>query len=457
MNDVQPKPMAGTPAGERLRPPSTPWFYRVRRLVADPHLAIHEMVGRYGDFMRWRGFYDLYIVNHPEFIRPVLSQGYEHFSKRTIDYRVLAQAMGNGLVSNDGAHWVKQRSLMQPVFSARNVSAFDQTINAFTSSLMDRWDSRIGDGVIWIEQEMSRLTFRIAGATLFGSDIERHAEEVGDILEVTNLRSQETRALMTLVPWVPTPYNLKWKRAVKRLDGIVYGMIAARRRAGTGGGDILDRLIDARDAETGEGMDEAQIRDEVVTLMLAGHETSAVALAWTLYLLSTRPEIEARLAEDLGACLNGAPATAPDLPRIPYLKRVVQESMRIYPPVWAFSRRSGRSEEFDGHVLPENAYVAVVPYALHRHPEFWSEPERFEPDRFQPARHQGRHSYSYLPFGAGPRSCIGAGMAMLEVQLILAQIVQRFEVRVIPGHPIETVAKVTLKPRHGLPATLRRR
>ena len=176
MNDVQSKPVAGTPAGERLPPPSTPWFYRVWRLIADPHLAIHEMVGRYGDFMRWRGFYDLYIVNHPEFIRPVLSQGYKHFSKRTIDYRVLAQAMGNGLVSSDGAHWVKQRSLMQPVFSARNVSAFDQTINAFTSSLMDRWDSRMGDGVIWIEQEVSKLTFRIAGATLFGSDIERHAE-----------------------------------------------------------------------------------------------------------------------------------------------------------------------------------------------------------------------------------------------------------------------------------------
>ena len=457
MSDVQSKPMAGTPEGGRPRPPSTPWFYRVRRLVADPHLAIHEMVGRYGDFMRWRGFYDLYIVNHPEFIRPVLSQGYERFSKRTIDYRVLAQVMGNSLVTSDGPHWVKQRKLMQPVFSGRNVDGFDKTINALTSSLMSRWDARPGDEVVWVDREMSRLTFRIVGATLFGSDIERHAREVAEILDVVNLNAQERRALMTLFPWIPTPYNLKWKRAVKRLDSIVYGMIAARRRAGAGSGDILDRLIGARDAETGEGMEETQIRDEVVTLMMAGHETSAVALAWTLYLLSTHPEIEARLAEEPAACLNGAPATAADLPRIPYLKQVVQESMRIFPPVWGFARRSERAEEFDGYELPANAYVGVVPYALHRNPEFWPDPERFDPDRFQPDQSQGRHSYSYLPFAAGSRSCIGIGMAMLEIQLVLAQIVQRLTVRVIPDHPIETVAKVTLKPRYGLPVTLRRR
>ena len=415
------------------------------------------MVGRYGDFMRWRGLYDLYIVNHPEYIRAVLSQSHEHFSKRTIDYRVLAQVMGNGLVTNDGAHWVSQRRLIQPVFSARNVNAFDETINALTSSLMDRWDSQVGDGVIWIDREMSELTFRIVGATLFGSDIERHARDVAGILDIVNLNAQEPRALMTLFPWIPTPYNVKWKRAVKRLDSIVYGMIAARRRAGTGGGDILDRLIDARDEEKGEGMDETQIRDEVVTLVMAGHETSAVALAWTLYLLATHPEVEARLNDELASHLGGAPATASDLPHIPYLKRVVQESMRIYPPVWAFARRSERAVEFDGYELPANAYVGVVVYALHRNPEYWPDPERFEPDRFEPTRSQGRHSYSYLPFAAGPRTCIGAGMAMLEVQLILAQVVQRFEVRVVPDHPIETSAKVTLKPRHGLPITLRRR
>ena len=417
------------------------------------------MFGEYGDFMCWRGFYDLYLVNHPDFVRPVLSQSYERFSKRTIDYRVLARVMGNGLVSNDGPHWVKQRKLMQPLFSNRNVNGFDGTINRLTSSLMSQWDARAGDEIIWIDREMSRLTFQIVGATLFGGDIERHAGEIAEIQDVVNMRPQEMRALMTLYSWIPTPYNLKWKRATRRLDRIVYGMIAVRRRAGTGGGggDILDRLLNARDEETGEGIDETQVRDEIVTLMLAGHETSANALAWTLYLLATHPEVEARLTEDLAARLNGAPATAADLPRIPYLKEIVQESMRIYPPVWAYARRSEQEEEFDGCVLPANGYVAVVPYALHRHPEFWPDAERFDPDRFQPNRSQARHSYCYLPFAAGPRTCIGAGMAMLETQLVLAQIVQRFQVRVVPDHPIETVAKVTLKPRYGLPVTLNRR
>ena len=411
----------------------------------------------YGDFMCWRGFYDLYLVNHPDFIRPVLAQGYDHFSKRTIDYRVLARVMGNGLVTSDGPHWAKQRNLLQPTFNHRNVSRFDDQINALTSSLMNQWEARTGDEVVRVDREMLRLTFGIVSATLFGAGIDRHAGDVARILEVVNLAAQDPRALMTLHSWIPTPYNLKWNRARRRLDRIVYGAIAARRREGAGDSDILDRLIGARDERTGDGIDETQIRDEVVTLLLAGHETSANALTWTLYLLATHPEIDARLAEDLAVHLNGAPATAADLPRIPYLKQVVQESMRIFTPVWAYARRAEREAELGGYVLPANAYVAIAPYALHRHPEFWPDPERFDPDRFQPNRTRDRHSYSYLPFAAGPRTCIGVGMAMLEVQLVLAQIVQRFKVRVMPDHPIGAVARTTLKPRGGLPATLSRR
>jgi len=237
----------------------------------------------------------------------------------------------------------------------------------------------------------------------------------------------------------------------------VYGMIEGRRRRGMGDDDILDRLLHALDEETGEGMDERQMRDEVVTLMLAGHETSANALAWTLYLLGRHPDVEARLTGSLTVALNGEPATAGDLPRLPYLKQVVQESMRIYPPVWAYVRRAEQPEEFDGYLLPAGAYVAVAPYALHRHPKFWPDPERFDPDRFHPDRGEGRHPYSYLPFAAGPRTCIGAGMAMLETQLVLAQILQRFKVRMVPDHPIETTGKVTLRPRYGILATLNRR
>ena len=439
------------------RPPSPPRFHQARRYAIEPHIFMHDMLKEYGDFMCWRGFYDVYLVNHPDFVRPVLSKNFKHFSKRTIDYRVLARVMGNGLVSNDGPHWVRQRKLMQPLFSNRNVNGFDQTINDTTASLMEQWDAQVGGETVWVDREMGKLTFQIVGSTLFGSDIEQHADEVAEILEVVNQQTQEFRALMTLYSWIPTPYNLKWKRAMKRLDKIVYGMIASRRLDGVGDNDILDRLINARDEDTGEGMNETQMRDEVVTLMLAGHETSANALAWTLYLLATHPDVEAELADALATTLNGAPATAADLTRMPYLKQVVQESMRLYPPVWAYARRSEQEEEFDGYRMPANAYVGIVPYALHRHPEFWPDPERFDPERFQPNRSESRHSYCYLPFAAGPRTCIGAGMAMLETQLVLAQVVQRFKIHVVPDHPIETIAKVTLKPRFGMPVTLSRR
>ena len=454
---VQSTQAADVRAERPRRPPSPAPFHKFRRFVAEPHLVFHEMLGEYGDFMRWRGLYDIYVVNHPDFIRPVLSRSHEHFSKRIIDYRVMSGVMGSGLVTSDGPLWARQRKLMQPVFSHRNVAGFDATINRLTSSLMNQWDATTGGEIVWIDREMAALTFRIAGATLFGADIDRHAGEVAEILEIINLRPQELRGLMTLASWIPTPHNVRWKRALKRLDRIVHDVIAARRGAGPGGEDILGRLLQARDEETGEGLDQTQIRDEVVTLMLAGHDTSAHALAWTLYLLATHPEVESRLAEHLAAHLNGAPATAADLARLPYLKQVVQESMRIYPPVWAIARRAEREVKFGEHVLPANAYVAVVSYALHRHPEFWPDPDRFEPARFEPDRARARHSYCYLPFGAGPRTCIGAGMAMLETQLVLAQIVQRFKVQVVPDHPIETLAKVTLKPRYGMPVTLSRR
>ena len=438
---------------ERHRsPPTPPRFYRAHRWSTSPHVFAHELLEKYGDFVCWRGFIDLYLVNHPDFIRPVLSKGYEHFSKRTYANRVLALGMGAGLVTNDGPHWASQRRLLQPLFSNRSVNRFDEAINGLTHELMCEWDPRVGKEAVWVDRDMSRLALRIVGATLFGADFARYTDDVAEIMKETNVGAHELRALLLLCAWLPVPSNLRWKRANRRLDAIVYEIIGAHRREGAGRDDIVGRLLAA-----GDGMDERQIRDEVATLMLAGHETSAIAIAWTLYLLATHPDIDARLAEELNEQLDGAPATASDLSRVPYLKQVVQESMRIYPPAWGYARRSGHEEEFGEFVLPAKSEVTIVTYALHRHREFWPDPERFDPDRFRPDRSKGRHSYCYLPFGAGPRACIGASMAMLEIQLVLAQVLQRFTVHPVPGHPIETIARVTLKPRYGIPVTLRRR
>ena len=197
---------------------------------------MHEMLREYGDLMCWRGFVDVYIVNHPDLIRPVLAQDYRHFSKNTFHYRMLRQVMGNGLVTNDGPDWVRQRRLIQPSFASRRLSRFGETINALTSSRLARWDARTSADVVWIDREMSALTFDIVGATLFGGDIEGHAAEMAEILDVVNLSTHDLRALMSLYPWIPTPYNLRWKRAMKHLDRIVFGLIGGRDRNGDGSG-----------------------------------------------------------------------------------------------------------------------------------------------------------------------------------------------------------------------------
>lgn len=445
--------MVSTRVERHRRPPTLPRFYRAHRWSVRPHVFLHELLEEYGDFVCWRGFIDLYLVNHPDFIRQVLSQDYEHFSKCTFSNRLLALGMGAGLITNDGPHWASQRKLLQPLFGNRNVNRFDEAINALTGELMREWDARAGKEAVWVDRDMSRLALRIVGVTLFDSDFERYAKDVAEIMEETNVGAHELRALLLLfAAWLPVPGNLRWKRANRRLDAIAHEIIEARRREGAGSDDVVGRLLNASD-----GTDERQLRDEVVTLMLAGHETSAIAIAWTLHLLATHPDIDTRLAEELDCQLGGAPATASDLARIPYLKQVVQESLRIYPPAWGYARRSEHEQEFGDFVLPENSEVAIVTYALHRHREFWPDPERFDPDRFRPDRSQGRHSYCYLPFGAGPRTCIGASMAMLEIQLVLAQVLQRFKVHPVPDYPIETIARITLKPRYGIPLILSRR
>lgn len=436
------------------RPPTLPRFHQASRFQEAAHKFMLELFLEHGDVVCWKGFFDVYLINHPESIRQVLSKNYEHYSKHTIDYRVLMQIMGNGLVSNDGPGWVRQRKLMQPVFSNRNVNSFDTAINQATADTLTRWQGLPPGETLWMDREMLRLTYQIVGSTLFGTDIDEYHDQIADILEIVNLRPQEYKALLTLISWLPVASNRQWRKAKKQLDQIVYALIDKRRKEGIGDNDILDRLLGAKDEQTGQGMDEKQLRDEVVTLMLAGHETSANALAWTLHLLSINPEIEQRLYDEIGKVVGDDAATAADLLNIPYLKQVVQESMRIYPPVWAIARRSEEAAEYNGFYIPEKSYIGIVPYALHRDPKFWPDPNRFDPDRFSAENAKGRHSYCYLPFAAGPRACIGASMAMLEIQLALVQMVRRFKFSMVPGHPIDSVAKVTLRPRHGIAMTV---
>lgn len=417
---------------------------------------MYEILQEYGDLVRWRGFGDMYFVNHPDFIRPVLTQDYRHFSKDVLQNRILSQMAGKGLVTNDGPDWVRQRRLIQPLFAKRELARFDDGINALTMSTLDEWDRRdTATTPLMLDRELSTLTFGILGETLFGTDVRAHEDEIAEIRDILNLKLYDMQAFQTLNPGSDTSFKRNLEDALKRLDRIVFSLIGARRRNTNASGGLLELLAAARDERSGEGMDDRQMRDEIVTLMFAGHETTAMGIAWTLYLLATHPEIAERLREHLETHLHGGPAGTGDLARLPYLKQVIQEGLRLYPPIWQYARRAERETELDEFVLPARAWVGVATYALHRHPEFWPEPEHFDPDRFHPDREW--EFFAWLPFGAGPRVCAGASMAMQEIQLIVAQIVQRFRIHVVPDHPIETEALVTLKPRHGIPVTLSRR
>ncbi|MBI2801441.1 MAG: cytochrome P450 [Gammaproteobacteria bacterium] len=441
-----------------LPPPPGPSLWAgLTAYKRDPAAYMHGLFLEYGDVLRWRGFMTIHMLNNPDHVRQILTQAHPEFTKNAYDYHVLAQTLGKGLVTNDGSDWVKQRRLMQPMFHNKIVNTFDQVINAFTAVLAERWNQLPADRPVALDREMSRVTFQIVAGTLFGSAIDEHADEMVDILDAININTKTLRAFFTLYPWIPTAHNRRFNTVMRRLDHIVYKIINGRRVAGVANKDLLDRLLSARDEPTALGMEEKQIRDEVVTLMLAGHETSSTALQWTFYLLAQHPEVEAELLGELNSVLNGNPAAAADLSRLPYLKQVVQESMRVYPPVWGIARRATNEQEFAGYRLPAGAYISILPYSLHRHPEHWPEPERFDPTRFSPQRSESRHSYAYIPFAAGPRTCIGAGMSMLEIQLVLAQLLPRFRLRPVPGHPVSPMATVTYRPRDGVKVFIEKR
>lgn len=438
-------------------PPGPPLWAGIREYWQGPPQYFEKLAQTYGDVVRWRGVLTLYTINNPDYVRQILTQGYPRFIKDTIDYRVIAQSLGNGLVTSEGELWRSQRQLIQPVFTNRNVYGFDTVINAMTAQLVQRWENQRAEESIWLDREMGHVAFQIVSRALFGADIDHYSKQIVEILKVINVNSQSLGAMLRLLPWLPVPGNRHFQRMRDQLDRIVHELIAHRRKQGVGDNDMLDRLLAARDAETGEGMSETQLRDEIVTLLLAGHETTGTAIAWTMYLLSQHPQVEAQLVAELGSTLSGAPATSADLIRLPYLKQVMQESLRLYPPIWAIARQNTEQIELGGYRIPAGSYLVMPIYSLHRHPEYWPDAEQFDPDRFAPQREASRHSYCYLPFSAGPRTCIGANMAMLEIQLVLAQVLQRFRVTPLPEHPVEPVAEITFKPRHGLAVRVERR
>jgi len=411
----------------------------------------------HGDVVRLRlASTTAHLLCHPRGIRHVLQTHHTHYSKKTRGIAKLRAILGNGLLTNDGDSWLRQRRTMQPAFHRERIQGFGALMAGAASSQLDAWERRAGGGPLPLDvaREMMALTLRIVAEALFGADVGPVANEVGEALGVAlHVTNQRVKRPYDLPSWLPTAGNLRFRRAMRVLDGVVATLIQKRRQGETRD-DLLSMLIEARDPETGEGMSDSQLRDEVMSLFLAGHETTANALTWTLYLLSQHGHEEERLHAEVAGRLGDRPPTREDVPHLPFTTMVLHESMRLFPPAWLFGRSPIEDDEVDGYHIPAGSLVFLSPYVTHRHPDLWPDPDRFSPERFAPERIAALDRFAYFPFGGGPRLCIGSPFALLEMPIVLASVVQRFRLRLAPGAVVEEEPLVTLRPRHGMPMVL---
>jgi cytochrome P450 len=403
------------------------------------------------------------IINRPEDVRHVLVKNHRAYAKSR-SYEPLRLLLGNGLVTSEGPLWTRQRKLMQPAFHRQRLAGFAETMVTCTMKHLDRWDAReaAGERELDVHAEMMRLTFVIVGQTLFSVDLSRDACGFGDAL-TTAIRyaSARTESLSQLLPaWLPTPANLRFRRARRVLDRVVARMIAERRASSTTrAADLMAMLMAATDESGTERMSDVQLRDEVMTLVAAGHETTSNLLTWTFLLLAQHPEIERRLHAELTRALGARPPTFTDLDALVYTEQVINESMRLYPPVWMIERAAVSDDQLGDPPcrIPKGTIVGVCPWTLHRNPRLWANPEAFDPERFTPTRAAERPRYAFLPFGAGPRMCIGNGFAMMEAKLLLATILQRYRLELIGGQQITLDPGITLRPARPIRMSLHRR
>jgi cytochrome P450 len=397
----------------------------------------------------------VYQLNHPDLARQILVEQPEKFHKPQLVKRAFGPFAGNGLLTSDGALWRQQRKLMQPAFHHRHVASYADVMISHTTAMLEAFQ----DGEVReITKEMMTLTLGVVVKSLFGSDITRDADDIGALMTaVLDAANQRLNSAWQVPDWVPTRRNLREKRALAKLDAVIQDLIRARRASSEARSDLLSILLTAVDEDSGVGMSDRQLRDEMMTLFLAGHETTANALTWTWYLLSRCPDVEARLVEELERVLAGRTPTVADMQSLPYTEMVVRESMRLYPPAPGFTREPIEDVNIGGWDVPKGSLVSVITYALHRDPRFFSNPETFDPDRFAAGWEDRIPRYAYLPFGGGPRVCIGNGFAMMEARLILATVAQRYKLSLEPGQKIVPMQLVTVRPKYGLRMKLARR
>ncbi|MDQ3262983.1 MAG: cytochrome P450 [Myxococcota bacterium] len=420
-------------------------------------LAMMQRLAELGDVAQFRAYW-VYVfqLSHPDALKHVLVDKAANYRKG-VSFDALRPLLGNGLLTAEGELWMRNRRLAQPAFHRERLAKLVDMMVDATDRVLTRWDPAAATGAaLDVAPDMMGLTMSVVARALFSADVTGDAAEVGAAL--TCALEETNRRLLSFNPierFLPTQRNRDFARAMESMNAVV-NRIIGERRAGQGpADDLLGMLMAAKDQDTGESMSDAQLRDEAMTLFLAGHETTAVALCWMWYLLSKHPEIQRRVRAEVAEVLGNRVPTSADLPRLKYLSRCWDETLRLYPPVWVTGRETLAEDEIMGFRVPARTVVSIPIYTLHHNPRFWDQPEVFDPDRFTPERSQGRPRHAYLPFGGGQRLCIGNNFAIMEAQVIAARVLQRFELAVPEGYTAHPEPLVTLRPQGGMPLILR--
>jgi cytochrome P450 len=402
----------------------------------------------------------MFILNEPGAIRYVLLDNAANYTKSEVGRRLLEPGLGRGLLTSEGETWRRHRRIMAPSFDPRSVIGYTPIMTEVTQGLLEEWDALPDGSELDAAAAMMHLTLHIISKAMFSSDSDEIVDAVeGGVNQYQTLVRPSLLDLLHFPQWfarllAPLPTDGLFDEFDRKVDFL----LTERGRAPDAEPkDLLARLVAARDSETGGGMTAKEVRDQVVTIFMAGHETTSLALSWTWYLLSQRPEVEAKLHRELADVLGGRTPRNEDIASLRYTRMVIEESMRLYPPAHTTGRQPIKPDEILGHRIPAGAEVLIMPWLIHRKPQLWEDPERFDPERFAPERAAELPRFAYIPFGAGPRICIGAAFAMTEAILILATIAQRYRLRLKAGHPVEPQGLITLRPRYGTQMILERR
>lgn len=401
----------------------------------------------HGDLVCFRGLWTTFVLSDPKHIEHVLQTNSRNYRKGR-SFKEIRRSTGNGLFASDGEVWLRQRRLAQPAFHRTRIAAFAKIMTDSASEMLERWQPSASRGeAIDIGAEMLRLTLGIVGKALFSRDLSDEADTMNGAFEI--IRKYTTDRVMSVFKFpasFPTPQNRRFRQAVAAAERIVYDLIAERRRGEGNPDDLLSLLMAARDEETGESLSDRELRDQALTIIGAGYETTTQALAWTWYLLAKHPETEEKLRAEISETLGGRAVTAEDVPRLKYTLMVFQEAMRLYPPAWALARAAINEDEIGGYRVPAGSEILLMTYITHRHPKYWEKPEEFYPEHFLPEKQSARPKFAYYPFGAGPRQCIGNNFALMEAQIIIATVMQKYRLRLAVEGEIEPEPSLSLRP-----------